>query len=100
VWVKGPGWAWEEKAKGKKEMKGGEKEKQNEEEHAHEPDEPPFALHDIMLSIPRGTLAVVAGRMGSGKTSLLQGLVDEMRTTDTRGKWAFGGSVAYCLQSA
>ncbi|KAJ7857862.1 P-loop containing nucleoside triphosphate hydrolase protein, partial [Mycena leptocephala] len=64
------------------------------------PDEPPFALHDIMLSIPRSTLAVVGGRLGSGKTSLLQGLVDEMRTTDTRGKWAFGGSVAYCPQSA
>jgi ABC-type transport system involved in cytochrome bd biosynthesis fused ATPase/permease subunit len=59
---------WEEKVKGK-EKEGGEKEKQNEneEEHAHEADEqPPFALHDFTLSIPRGTLAAVVGRADSG----------------------------------
>ncbi|KAJ7865955.1 P-loop containing nucleoside triphosphate hydrolase protein [Mycena leptocephala] len=96
------GWVWEEKAKGK-EKEGGEKEKQSEEEHAHEPDgQPPFALHDFTLSIPRSTLAVVVGHVGSGKTSLLQGLVDEMCTTDIAGggKWVFGGSVVYHPQSA
>ncbi|KAJ7865962.1 hypothetical protein B0H13DRAFT_1895387 [Mycena leptocephala] len=73
---------------GRKEKEGGEKEKQNEEEHAHEPDEqPPFAMHDFTLSIPRGTLAAVIERVGSGKTSLLQGLVD------AGGKRAFGGSI-------
>ncbi|KAJ7830371.1 P-loop containing nucleoside triphosphate hydrolase protein [Mycena leptocephala] len=81
----GAEWVWEEKAKGKKEKEGGEKEKQNEEEHAHEPDVPPFALHDIMLSIPCGTLAAVVGRVGSGKSGLLQGLI-RMRTTNTGGK--------------
>ncbi|KAJ7824350.1 P-loop containing nucleoside triphosphate hydrolase protein, partial [Mycena leptocephala] len=53
------------------------------------------ALHDIMLSIPRGT----RGRVGSGESSLLQGLIG-IRTTDTGGKWAFGGSVVYCPQAA
>ncbi|KAJ7878228.1 P-loop containing nucleoside triphosphate hydrolase protein [Mycena leptocephala] len=62
----------------------GEKEKQNEEQHAHEPDEPPFVLHDITLSILRGTLAAVVGRVGSGKSSLLKGLIGEMLPTDTR----------------
>ncbi|KAJ7891133.1 ABC protein [Mycena leptocephala] len=73
VWAKGAGWVWEAA-------------------------QPPFALHDITLSIPRGTLAAIVGRVGSGKSSLLQGLIGEMRTTG--GKWAFGGSVAYCPQSA
>ncbi|KAJ7817647.1 P-loop containing nucleoside triphosphate hydrolase protein [Mycena leptocephala] len=81
-------------------MEGGEKQKQNEEEHPHEPDEPPFALHDITLSIPCGTLAAIVGRVGSGKSSLLKRLIGEMRTTDNGGKWAFGGGVAYFPQSA
>ncbi|KAJ7865946.1 P-loop containing nucleoside triphosphate hydrolase protein [Mycena leptocephala] len=76
VWAKGVGWVWEAG--------------------------PPFALHDITLSIPRGTLAAVVGRVGSGRSSLLQGegLIG-MCSTDTGmggGKWAFGGSVAYCGQ--
>ncbi|KAJ7852235.1 ABC protein [Mycena leptocephala] len=129
VWAKAAGWVWEaavppedepkekgkggwgegeggnkknkgekkDKAKGKKDDVG---EKQNEEEHSSEPEpeQPPFALHDITLSIPRGTLVAIVGRVGSGKSSLLQGLIGEMRTTG--GKWAFGGSVAYCPQSA
>ncbi|KAJ7811657.1 P-loop containing nucleoside triphosphate hydrolase protein [Mycena leptocephala] len=75
VWAKRAGWVWEEKAKGK-ELEGGEREKQNEEEHAHEADEqPPFALRDFTRSIPRGTLVAVVGRVGSGKSSLLQGLI-------------------------
>ncbi|KAJ7888010.1 P-loop containing nucleoside triphosphate hydrolase protein, partial [Mycena leptocephala] len=57
-------------------------------------EQPPFTLQDFTLSIPRGMLAAVIERVGSGKTSLLQGLVD------AGGKWAFGGSVAFCLQSA
>ncbi|KAJ7887709.1 P-loop containing nucleoside triphosphate hydrolase protein, partial [Mycena leptocephala] len=51
------------------------------------------------LSIPRGTLAAVVGRVGSGRSSLLQGLIGEMQTTATGAKWAFGGSVAW-IQNA
>ncbi|KAJ7833814.1 P-loop containing nucleoside triphosphate hydrolase protein [Mycena leptocephala] len=35
-----------------------------------------------------------------GKSSLLKGVIGEMRPTDTGGKWAFGGTVVYCPWSA
>lgn len=57
-----------------------------------------FKVKDVDLVIPRGQLVAIVGTVGSGKTSLLQGLIGEMRRTE--GKVAFGGSVAYCGQSA
>ncbi|KAK0469912.1 ABC transporter, partial [Desarmillaria tabescens] len=63
-----------------------------------------FELKDISLSIPRGQLVAVVGAVGSGKTSLLQGMVGEMRRVPNingdRGTIKFGGSVGYCPQSA
>ncbi|KAJ7824113.1 hypothetical protein B0H13DRAFT_2444703 [Mycena leptocephala] len=87
---KGKGKDGEKEKEKNKKGKGGRKEKkknENEEEHSPEPEpeQPPFALHDITLSIPRGTLAAVVGRVGSGKSSLLQGLIGEMRTTGAIG---------------
>ena len=40
----------------------------------------------------------LVGPVGSGKTSLLQGFIGEMRKTS--GNITFGGSVGYCPQSA
>ncbi|TRM64251.1 P-loop containing nucleoside triphosphate hydrolase protein [Schizophyllum amplum] len=57
-----------------------------------------FQVKDITMSIPRGQLAAVVGSTGSGKTSLIQGLVGEMRKTEGTVVW--GGSIAYCPQSA
>ena len=57
-----------------------------------------FQVRDISMEIPRGTLVAIVGAVGSGKTSLLQGLVGEMRKTS--GSITFGGSVGYCPQSA
>ncbi|KAF9523137.1 ABC transporter [Crepidotus variabilis] len=57
-----------------------------------------FEVRDINLVIPRGQLVAIVGAVGSGKSSLLQGLIGEMRKKE--GKIAFGGSVAYCPQSA
>ncbi|KAJ7104127.1 P-loop containing nucleoside triphosphate hydrolase protein [Mycena belliarum] len=57
-----------------------------------------FALKDVNLSIPRGRLCAVVGPVGSGKSSLLQALIGEMRRT--AGSVEFGGSVGYCPQSA
>ncbi|KAJ3514870.1 hypothetical protein NLJ89_g2120 [Agrocybe chaxingu] len=57
-----------------------------------------FKVRDINMSIPRGQLVAVVGSVGSGKTSLLQGLIGEMRKTS--GDIVFGGSVGYCPQSA
>lgn len=58
----------------------------------------PFRVRDINMTIPRGTLVAIVGRVGSGKSSLLQGLIGEMRKTC--GHFSFGGRVAYCPQSA
>lgn len=56
-----------------------------------------FKLRDIQLSIPRGSLTAIVGTIGSGKSSLLQGLMGEMRRTD--GKVTFSGSTAMCAQT-
>jgi ATP-binding cassette subfamily C (CFTR/MRP) protein 1 len=58
----------------------------------------PFRVHDINMCIPRGGLVAIVGRVGSGKSSLLQGLIGEMRKSG--GEFSFGGRVAYCPQSA
>ncbi|KAJ7284591.1 ABC transporter [Mycena rebaudengoi] len=57
-----------------------------------------FKMPDLNLSVPRGALVAIVGAVGSGKTSLLQGMIGEMRKTS--GTVKFGGSVGYCPQSA
>ena len=57
-----------------------------------------FQVRDVSMEIPRGMLVAIVGPVGSGKTSLLQGLIGEMRKTS--GNITFGGSVGYCPQSA
>ncbi|KAJ7120034.1 ABC protein [Mycena epipterygia] len=61
-------------------------------------EEEPFRVCDISMAVPRGSLAAIVGRVGSGKSSLLQGLIGEMRLV--QGSFSFGGRVAYCPQSA
>ncbi|GAA5855654.1 hypothetical protein JCM8547_001633 [Rhodosporidiobolus lusitaniae] len=55
-------------------------------------------LRGINLTIPKGQLCAVVGAVGSGKSSLLQALVGEMRRT--RGEVEFGGTLAYAAQQA
>jgi ABC-type polysaccharide/polyol phosphate transport system ATPase subunit len=57
-----------------------------------------FKLKQIDFKVPRGQLLAIVGAVGSGKTSLLQGLIGDMRKTG--GSVRFGGSLAYCSQSA
>ncbi|KAG1882251.1 ABC transporter [Suillus subluteus] len=57
-----------------------------------------FKITGIDLEITRGQLVAIVGAVGAGKTSLLQGLIGEMRRTS--GSVAFGGSVGYCAQVA
>ena len=57
-----------------------------------------FKLMHVDLRVPRGQLVAIVGAVGSGKTSLLQGLIGDMRRTE--GSVRVGGSVAYCSQSA
>lgn len=60
--------------------------------------EEPFKITDLSLTIARGSLIGIVGPVGSGKTSILQALIGEMRKTS--GSVTFGGSIAYCAQSA
>ncbi|KWU44771.1 ABC transporter [Rhodotorula sp. JG-1b] len=63
-----------------------------------EKDESPSRLEDINLRVPRGQLLCIVGSVGSGKSSLLQGCIGEMRRV--KGEVVFGGRIAYCAQSA
>ena len=61
-------------------------------------DETLFRLNQINFRVPRGQLLAIMGAVGSGKTSLLQGLTGDMCMTG--GSDRFGGSLAYCSRSA
>ncbi|GLB40166.1 putative ABC protein [Lyophyllum shimeji] len=41
----------------------------------------PFRVRDVNMIVPRGRLVAVVGPVGSGKSSLLQGVIGEMRLT-------------------
>ena len=57
-----------------------------------------FKIKKTSLKIPKGQVVAIVGRVGSGKSSLLQGLIGEMRKES--GSVKFGGSVSYCPQNA
>ncbi|KAI6039826.1 ABC protein [Pisolithus marmoratus] len=61
-------------------------------------DAPVFKVEGASLAIPRGRLAAIVGPVGSGKSSLLQGIIGEMRKVS--GHVSVGGRVAYCSQTA
>jgi len=67
---------------------------------SHEPEqtEKVFKFQKTSLRIPKGQVVAIVGPVGSGKSSLLQGLIGEMRRKT--GSVKFGGSVSYCPQSA
>ena len=67
---------------------------------AHEPEkaEEVFKIQKTSLKIPKGQVVAIVGPVGSGKSSLLQGLIGEMRKET--GSVRFGGSVSYCPQNA
>lgn len=60
-------------------------------------EEKPFELKHLKLSVPRGSFVAIVGTVGSGKSSILNALIGEMRRT--RGGVVFGGSVAYVPQT-
>ncbi|KAI5990317.1 ABC protein [Pisolithus orientalis] len=61
-------------------------------------DVPVFKVQGVNLAIPRGCLTAIVGPVGSGKSSLLQGIIGEVRKVC--GDVSVGGRVAYCSQTA
>ncbi|KAF1817894.1 P-loop containing nucleoside triphosphate hydrolase protein [Dissoconium aciculare CBS 342.82] len=62
------------------------------------PSKIPFELQNIEFSVRRRELVMVVGAVGAGKSSLLSGLIGEMR--QTQGNVSLGGSSAFAPQSA
>lgn len=58
-----------------------------------------FCIRDIELKIPRGKLVAILGPVGSGKSSLLQAILGEMRS-DGGSRVEVGGSIGYSPQQA
>lgn len=56
------------------------------------------ALTNINLSIPRGSLTMIVGQVGSGKTSILKTLLDEMHIK--QGTVSVSGRIAYLPQKS
>lgn len=57
-----------------------------------------FRVLDVNMEIPPGKVVAIVGSIGSGKSSLLQGIVGAMRKE--KGQVNVLGSVAYCTQTA
>ncbi|KAG2369149.1 ABC protein [Suillus spraguei] len=77
---------------------GNLKEEMKREEPAPGKDVPLFQVKNVTMTIRRGQLVAVVGPVGSGKSSLLQGLIGEMRKVS--GHVSFRGRVGYCPQIA
>ncbi|KZP34073.1 multidrug resistance-associated ABC transporter, partial [Athelia psychrophila] len=76
----------------------GEKEEDVVVEEKVQQEEKPFELKNLKMKVPKGAFVAIVGRVGSGKSSVLQGLIGEMRST--RGEVIFGGPAAYVPQTA
>ncbi|KAJ6465868.1 multidrug resistance-associated ABC transporter [Mycena sanguinolenta] len=61
-------------------------------------EEKPFELTNLKFSVPKGAFVAIVGKVGSGKSSILQAMIGEMRKTS--GSVVFGGTMAYVPQTA
>ncbi|KAF4621625.1 hypothetical protein D9613_012586 [Agrocybe pediades] len=74
-----------------------EKEKDENDVKDKKEEEKPFELKNLRMVVPRGAFIAIVGRVGCGKSSVLQALIGEMRRT--RGDVTFGGKVSYAPQT-
>ncbi|KAF8578287.1 multidrug resistance-associated ABC transporter [Ramaria rubella] len=70
---------------------------EEQEVQAEKPEDKPFELQGVKIRVPKGSFVAIVGRVGSGKSSLLQAMIGEMRKK--RGEIIFGGDVAYVPQT-
>ncbi|KAL5632055.1 hypothetical protein ACGC1H_000172 [Rhizoctonia solani] len=106
--VKDAEWVWYQQPKaksGKGKGKGeslertlDEKQDQHKNGDQHPDKTVSFRVTDVSLKISRGSVVGIVGPVGSGKSSLLLGLLGEM--PQARGSVRFGGKTAYCSQMA
>ncbi|KAF4589934.1 hypothetical protein EYR38_009229 [Pleurotus pulmonarius] len=59
-------------------------------------DKTPYSLKGLKMQIERGQFIAIVGRVGSGKSSVLQALIGEMRKTS--GNVTLGGTISYVPQ--
>ncbi|CAH2068598.1 unnamed protein product, partial [Iphiclides podalirius] len=59
-------------------------------------EEGPVTLRNINLTVPKGKLCAIIGSVGSGKSSILQLLLNELRST--RGRIHLSGPLSYASQ--
>ncbi|ORX67698.1 hypothetical protein BCR32DRAFT_297543 [Anaeromyces robustus] len=55
-----------------------------------------FKLHDININIKKQSLTAIVGAVGSGKSSLINAIIGEMKRE--QGKIIHGGTFSYCSQ--
>ncbi|KAH8929257.1 ABC transporter [Atractiella rhizophila] len=89
---------WKKKTNEIKSTEGQEKERTLKDIVRSQTEEKPSQLYDINMKIRRGDLVAIVGPVGSGKSSLLQALIGEMRKID--GSVKFGGTIGYAPQTA
>ncbi|KAJ3204801.1 hypothetical protein HDU67_009299, partial [Dinochytrium kinnereticum] len=68
-----------------------------------QPPSPTFTLHNLTLTFPPGKLTAICGPTGSGKSSLIQALLGEMRRMEGRAflpSLGGRGGVAYVAQTS